>query len=440
VERRAAYFHAIRAAVAADLRPGGNLSAASNASAEILANGARLAVLAEGDEALEQEIDPWMIETVTFMSRVYGGWTQVLRHGGPSPAWAPLERDVGRWLNERLPLLDAEQRAQVARAVFAVEEYYPDRIAYSRRWPGFDAFWWGLGRAESWMAEGALDWPDGRCQSGRGCGGDFDAICVRDDEIMAHREQASLGPGHLACGWFRQALSDPLLLPRLAAALGQRGASWAETFVQMIERRPGAVHREPLPLVALWTELEPYPDAWAAATRALTEVARCEDLDAVAAAAGGPWAAHPEQRGLLLHMVLQGEALCGGGARDPQALRAHLDRLGIVPGETVLRQMLDQAPWSLPAAVESWPALKPAFSPTRVLLDHVDAYLGQAPLGARQTLVTLAERLCESRDRQGLARLHGDLQKLAAKSPGKEAGGLGEVLAVTTKVGGCMAR
>jgi len=76
VERRAAYFHAIRAAVAADLRPGGNLSAASNASAEILANGARLAVLAEGDEALEQEIDPWMIETVTFMSRVYGGWTQ----------------------------------------------------------------------------------------------------------------------------------------------------------------------------------------------------------------------------------------------------------------------------------------------------------------------------------------------------------------------------
>ena len=54
--------------------------------------------------------------------------------------------------------------------------------------------------------------------------------------------------------------------------------------------------------------------------------------------------------------------------------------------------------------------------------------------------MTLAERLCESRDRQGLARLHGDLQKLAAKSPGKEAGGLGEVLAVTTKVGGCMAR
>ena len=113
MERRAAYFHAIRAAVAADLRPGGNLSAASNASAEILANGARLAVLAEGDEALEQEIDPWMIETVTFMSRVYGGWTQVLRHGGPSPAWAPLERDVGRWLNERLPLLDAAQRAQM---------------------------------------------------------------------------------------------------------------------------------------------------------------------------------------------------------------------------------------------------------------------------------------------------------------------------------------
>jgi len=337
---------------------------------------------------------------------VYAEWWKVEQQGPPSPAWREAERDMGIWLNQRLPRLPEDQRIGVARAVFAFDERADHATPYAKRWPGFDAFGWGLSLVDDWMSQGKLRGFVAPPQTSK------DEVCFADDDVFDHGKEARSASAHIACDWLRQALSDDAWTPRLAEAMTQRGPAWTATLIRMLEDRRRRGVDVPDRVAPLWKALDGDAAAWTAATRELADRGRCAELDPIAAAIGPPWVKHPERRGMLLYVLLRGyEEQCHAA---PPELTRFLEPLG-APDEPLLRAMLDQSPFALPVALMAWPALKPGFSPSNAVLDHLDAFLDRSAYDPRRTLVQLVQRICESHDERGLARLHGYLQERSSR-------------------------
>jgi hypothetical protein len=217
--------------------------------------------------------------------------------------------------------------------------------------------------------------------------------------------------------WFESAIADPALLPRLAAALGQRDAILTETIFANFK------YAEAAPVVALWRALGPYLGAWNAAVgviadELLSDVRKQKDLEAEAERA---WSALPDRRGAALYIIARAESDLDRSYGDPRW--ATFDRrfgAKITPSE--LASMLDQSSRALSLAPVVWPALGRGWSRGDVIAPRLERFLDDPATrrGARgepeKTVRGLLGRMCDDGARGEVAKIHAVLARRAARS------------------------
>jgi hypothetical protein len=364
-----------------------------------------------------------------YLLLAYENDASLVRRSGPGSLFRRAEAAWVAWWTWRLPTLDDKSRLTVATHLFDVRGCTERCIPFGERFPGLDAFAWGLDIADAWIRAG---------HPTRGEDGDarFDlmdlVVCpvFRKPDGKHDRNRGCSG------GWFEIALTDEGLTRRLASALGGRNDPLlVETIFANFK------YSDAKPAVTLWRALAPYPGAWHTAARVVID----ELLDGrretdFVAEADRIWAAMPDRRGTALYLMARAGSDLADEYSDPR-WSAFASRFGSDVSPTLFGSMLDESPRAVDVARVVWPALGKGWSRAEVIVSRLDRFLDE-PLVRQgdggepgKTLRSIIRRMCSEGGTVDLARLHAYLAQRAARSPA-DAAGLG-TLVTDTAPGHC---
>jgi hypothetical protein len=294
----------------------------------------------------------------------------------PSHApWRRGESDYAAWLSAHASgLIDKLYTGEPCRSEYCVP--------YARRWPGFDAFAAGVPIVDRWESSGHV-------------------AGAQEDLVVCPRPLGKYG-ALKRCGWFRQAMEDPITTRRLAELIGKYEDP---ALVHAIISNSGET--PPENVVHFWRALEPWPRMWreAGVTAADTIMEQHEMQIPLLEEARGAYAT-PELRAVALYVL--GRDWTWGNDRGGYFVQPW-DRFPTDYGGPIAMplfdMLLDVSPRSVDLVPIVWPALAKGKSRMQPVLDHLDTYLDQKDASMR-TLRKIAGTACRLGNARELAELH----------------------------------
>lgn len=297
------------------------------------------------------------------------------------------------WVREELPRLETSQRVELARALFHGRE--GERAAEREALAGFDAYAFGRGALEAWLAAGAPTDEVGEHAL-------FDQVLCphREDERGEHvrNRGCSLGFHRLALGPEHRAdLARALLAGPPAAS-----ASFAGELARDSERG-----------VALLRALEGSAAHHAAVARVLARGARLGSREALVVEGFRLYRENPARRGAALYLLVSAK----GTHAFPDVAAGLAPKLGA----RELGEMLDVAPDAMRFAPAAWAFAGPGAA--SAVVSRLDRFLDDraVPIAERgepdATVAALVGAACKSGRPEDVAALASYLARRASKHP-----------------------
>jgi hypothetical protein len=381
--------------------------------------------------ALTARIDEHLVHEMYYLLLAYENDASLVRRSGPGSVFRRAEAAWVAWWTFRLPSVDDKSKLAVATHLFEARDCSDRCIPFAERFPGLDAFAWGLDIADAWVRAG---------HPTRGEDGDarFDLMDLVVCPVFRKADGTHDRNRGCSGGWFEIALTDQGLTRRLASALGSRDPLLVETIIANFK------YSDAKPALTLWRALAPYPGAWHTAARGIVD----ELLDGrretdFVAEAERIWAAMPDRRGTALYVMALADSDLADEYSDPR-WSSFASRFGSDVSPTLFGAMLDESPRAVKVARVVWPALGKGWSRAEVLVPRLDRFLDD-PLGRQgndgepgKTVRSVIKRMCSEGGNADLARLHGYLAQRAARSPTE--GALLGTLVTDTAPGHCSGR
>jgi hypothetical protein len=365
------------------------------------------AALGSSDPKLGGEVRAWLFRQANDFANTTRAEGQTADGKRAHAAWVA-------WLNAALtdPRASPSEKLLVARAVFGRSTVYGTNYReVDNEIDGFDAFVFGLGVADAWVAAGH---PTRRAPG--------DAAYDLVDFVLAPPYYES--DGHLSRGdgaqspWVRRAFTNDASMRRLTDALAARGDP---TLTAAVVYNLPRIDKVPVRTNFL-RDLERQPRVWQLAVLVLVAEERRDGCDdGLVEEANRVWRDVPLLRGTALHVITCKEAHWRGVS---DGFFARFSRLyGQSIGAPLLGAFLDDGPEAMKLADAIWPALSKGWSRADVIAPRLDAFLADPGVRAgsdgepMRTLLALSERLCDEGNVADVSRFHEALAVRARRDP-----------------------